>query len=373
LGDEPAAASTLDDALVLGPAAFDGLVGTARVVVCVGTGGVGKTTTAAAIALHGAASGRRAVVITIDPARRLADALGIAAIGNEPRHIEGPWSGELFAVMLDTRGTFDTLVARYAADDAQRDRILANAFYQNVAGALSGTQDYMAMEKLYELHESGRFDLIVVDTPPTRHALAFLDAPRLLTRLLENRVYRVLMAPRGVVRAVNSAAQLFVRQVTRLVGTSVVDDAIAFFRAFEGMEEGFTQRADRVFRLLRSDDAAFVLVAAPRADTVAETRFFTEQLRSAGIAVRALVVNRMTPRSVVVADPPVAAQDLPHARAAREFAAAARAEAEQVEALLAGLGRPVVVAVPLLDGDVHDLDGVGRIEALLFSPGPSDR
>ena len=182
------------------------IVDAAKIVVTCGTGGVGKTTTSAAIALHGARSGRRTIVITIDPARRLADAMGISANTNEPSRVNGPWTGELDALMLDAKGTFDTLVTRYARDETQRSRILENRFYQNVASALSGTQEYMAMEKLHALAESGDYDLIVVDTPPTRHALAFLDAPRMLTRLVENRIYRLLMAPRGFVRAVNSAS-----------------------------------------------------------------------------------------------------------------------------------------------------------------------
>jgi anion-transporting ArsA/GET3 family ATPase len=340
------------------------VVDAARIVVAAGTGGVGKTTTSAAIALHGARCGRRTIVVTIDPARRLADAMGIATTADEPSIVEGPWAGELWALMLDTKGTFDTLVARYARDEAQCRRILDNRFYQNVAGALSGTQEYMAMEKLHALAESGQYDLIVVDTPPTRHALAFLDAPRLLTRLLENRVYRLLMAPRGLVRAVNNAAQLFVRQITRVVGTDVVDDAIAFFRAFEGMEEGFTQRAESMIRLLRSDEAAFVLVAAPRADTVLETKFFVSQLAASNITVRACVVNRMAPRYGAVRAK--GTKDLPHRQAVERLREAAVAEEAHVVSLVAGLGDVVVTRVPLLETDLHDVEGLASIERALF-------
>ena len=340
------------------------IVDAARIVVTIGTGGVGKTTTSAAIALHGARSGRRTIVVTIDPARRLADAMGISATANEPNRVEGPWTGQLYALMLDTKGTFDTLVTRYAADETQCRRILDNRFYQNIAGALSGTQEYMAMEKLHALAESNEYDLIVVDTPPTRHALAFLDAPRMLIRLLENRIYRLLMAPRGLVRAVNSAAHLFIRQITRVVGAEVVDDAIAFFRAFEGMEQGFTERAKTMIELLRSDDTAFVLVAAPRADTVIETKYFVGQLEASNINVRACVINRMAPLFGTVRAK--ATKNLPHRQAVDRLRDAAIAEEAQVASLISGLGEVAVGRVPMLASDLHDLDGIATIEGMLF-------
>ncbi|HEX8769351.1 MAG TPA: ArsA-related P-loop ATPase, partial [Acidimicrobiales bacterium] len=170
------------------------LVSDRSVVVCCGPGGVGKTTTAAVVALEGAMRGRRSVVVTIDPARRLADALGLGSLSDEPRLIDskGRWGGELWALMLDTKSTFDTLVTKYAARPEQAESILSNRFYRNISSALSGTQEYMAMEKLFELHDQNRFDLIVVDTPPTRNALDFIDAPRRLTRFLDNRVFRLL-------------------------------------------------------------------------------------------------------------------------------------------------------------------------------------
>jgi anion-transporting ArsA/GET3 family ATPase len=339
------------------------VVGRAGIVVCAGTGGVGKTTTSAAIGLLAARRGQRAVVVTIDPARRLADALGCGKLDNEPREIVGATDGggSLHALMLHTQETFDALVRRYSKSEEQASRILSSRFYHNIAGSLSGTGDYMAMEKLHELHESGRFDLIVVDTPPTRNALAFLDAPRLISRLLENRLYRVLVTPtRGVARTASSAVHLIVRQLTRVVGTDVVDDAIAFFRAFDGMEHGFEQRANDVLALLRSDDAAFVLVAAPRADTIDEAQHFAARLRESGITVRALVVNRATPR---FGDPSAPPDDSPAAQALRDFRALAAREAAQIELLRAVAPDAPVAVVPLLDEDVRDLDGlelVGR-------------
>ncbi|MEZ5166194.1 MAG: ArsA-related P-loop ATPase [Acidimicrobiales bacterium] len=171
------------------------LVATRDVIVCCGTGGVGKTTTAAATAMAAAAMGRRAAVVTIDPAKRLADALGIDRLHNDATIIDGPWPGTLGALMLDTKATFDDVVRRHAKSEKQAERIFANRFYENISTTLSGTQDYMAVEKLAELHSSGEWDLVVVDTPPTRDALAFLEAPKLLTRLLDNAIYKILISP----------------------------------------------------------------------------------------------------------------------------------------------------------------------------------
>ena len=272
------------------------LVATRRVLVCCGSGGVDKTTTAATLALEAARAGRKAVVVTIDPARRLADALGLEGLTNEPSEIAGDWSGELAALMLDTEATFNGLVATYAGSEEQAEKIMSNRFYRNIAGALSGTQEYMASEKLFELHQETDFDLIVVDTPPTRNALDFLEAPNRLARFLDHRLYRMVTAPtRGLVKAVNVAAQGFLRSVGKVVGGDVIADAIAFFVAFEGMDEGFKERAKRVEALLAADETAFVLVAAPRQDAVEEASFFATTLTDHGIEVRALIVNRMHP------------------------------------------------------------------------------
>src|SRR3989440_4573967 len=238
-----------------------------RILVCCGSGGVGKTTTAAVLALEGARRGRRAVVVTIDPAKRLADALGMESLSNTAHQIEGDWSGELWALMLDTKSTFDALVAKYSANPEQAQGILDNRFYRNIAGALSGTQEYMAMEKLYELNDEERFDLIVVDTPPTRNALDFLDAPRRLTRMLDNRIFRWLMMPtRAYLRAVSVATQAFLRTISRVVGSEVIQDVVNFFQAFEGMEEGFRGRAQEVLELLGDERTAFILVTSPPRD-----------------------------------------------------------------------------------------------------------
>jgi anion-transporting ArsA/GET3 family ATPase len=257
-----------------------------RIVVCTGSGGVGKTTAAAVLALEGARLGLKACVVTIDPAKRLADALGLEGLTNTASKIDGAWPGELWALMLDTKSTFDALVVKNAETTAQSDSILANRFYRNISGALSGTQEYMAMEKLYELHEENDFELIVVDTPPSRNALDFLEAPRRLTRFLDHRLYRILMAPtRGFVKAINVAAQAFLRTMSKVIGGDVVEDAVTFFRAFDGMEQGFRERAERVLDLLTHEETAFILVTAARRDVVEEAAYFASKLREAHIPV----------------------------------------------------------------------------------------
>jgi anion-transporting ArsA/GET3 family ATPase len=346
------------------------LVEQRRILVCCGSGGVGKTTTAAVLALEAAQAGRRAVVVTIDPAKRLADALGLKGLTGTPSRIEGDWPGELWALMLDTKSTFDELVVANASSPEQGERILANRFYRNISGALSGTQEYMAMEKLYELHQDTDFDLVVVDTPPTRNALDFIDAPRRLSRFLDHRLFRMITSPgRGIVRAVNMAAQAFLRTVAKVVGAEVIDDAVAFFQAFEGMEEGFRQRADAVLALLSADDTAFVLVASPRRDTIEEARYFAERLAEAGIAVRALVVNRMHPRfgdGLAEATGERAAtldgSDLGSLyRNLADFQLVASREDEHLAGLADVVAPAPVVRVPFLSTDVHDLEGLAGL------------
>ncbi|MGH9268818.1 MAG: ArsA family ATPase, partial [Acidimicrobiales bacterium] len=279
------------------PASLAAMVEGQSILVCCGSGGVGKTTVAATLGMEAARRGRRACVVTIDPAKRLADALGLEGLGNTPGLVAGDWAGELWALMLDTPSTFDSLVRQYATSEQQALSILSNPVYRNIAGALSGTQEYMAMEKLYELDRDGRFDLIVVDTPPTRSALDFLDAPARLTRFLNNRIFKVLVLPtRSYLKTVSVATMALLRVVSKVVGAEVVSDAVAFFQAFEGMQEGFRRRATAVLGLLAGAGCSFVLVTAPRREAVDEAGYFARRLADAGIGVDALVVNRLHPR-----------------------------------------------------------------------------
>jgi anion-transporting ArsA/GET3 family ATPase len=380
---------------------LDDLVEHGHIVVCCGTGGVGKTTSAAVLALEGARRGRNTVVVTIDPAKRLANALGLSELSNEAHEIDRTvWDrdgdavagGRLSALMLDTKSTFDTLVTRYAQSGEQAARILENRFYRNVSGALSGTQEYMAMEKLHELHEDGGYDLIVVDTPPTRHALDFLDAPHRLTRLLDNRIFRLLMMPtRAYLRVASVAVQTFLRTISKVVGSEVVEDVVAFFRAFEGMEQGFRDRAANVVALLADPGTRFVLVTTPRRDAVEEAEFFAERLDEMGIDVDVLVVNRVHPhfgdeqpeglraRSVELA---ARADDGADGAAARlgalygnlaDFGDIAQRESRHLRGVRERVGTAAVAYVPFLAGDVHDFDGLHELGRLLFDGATASR
>ena len=357
-------------------ASLDEIAAERSVVVCCGSGGVGKTTAAAAVAVVAAERGRRACVVTIDPAKRLADALGLDALTNEPSVVAGVGrdGGELWAMMLDTTATFDDVVRRHAATPEQADTILANRIYRNISGSLSGTQEYMAMEKLHDLHTDGRFDLVVVDTPPTRNALDFLDAPRRLTRFLDHKLFRLLTMPaRSYLRAVSVAAQAFLRSITRVVGGEVVADVLAFFTAFEGMEEGFRERAKSVYDLLEDPATAFLLVASPRRDAVDEAVFFASKLGEAGIAVQALVVNRVHPvfgAGLAPRGGPPAPTGSALAQLERNLAeldAVAGRERSNLAALTRKVAPAPAVTVPFLRGDVHDLDGLRLVGAALFT------
>jgi anion-transporting ArsA/GET3 family ATPase len=286
-----------------------GILDDKEVVVCAGAGGVGKTTTAAAIALKGAMDGKKAAVLTIDPARRLASSLGLQELSNEPTKVSTRKfsavgvkpKGELHALMLDTKTTFDRVVHRYAPTPEQAERIIANRFYRNISSTLSGTQEYMAMEKLYELHSEGGFDVVVIDTPPTRNALDFLDAPQRMNEFFDSRVLRWFLLPYmkaggGIMRVANVAATTFLRIVKRIVGTEVLEDTAEFFANLEGMYDGFKQRAREVAELLQSDATSFVVVTSPSEDSVSEATYFAERLNDSRLPFGALVVNRVHPK-----------------------------------------------------------------------------
>jgi anion-transporting ArsA/GET3 family ATPase len=381
--------------VTLGPAAsFGEVVDRAHIVICCGTGGVGKTTTAAVLAIEGARRGRNAVVVTIDPAKRLAQALGLEALSDTAHEIDRErWDpagdaapgGRLSALMLDPKTTFDSLVTRYASTPEQGERILENRFYRNVSGALGGTQEYMAMEKLHELHEDGGYDLIVIDTPPTRHALDFLDAPARLIRLLDNRIFRLLMMPtRSIVRVAGVAVQAFLRTISRVVGTEVIDDVVAFFRAFEGMEAGFRERAAAVQQLIAGPSTAFVLVTSPRREAVEEAAYFAARLQETGLSVAALAVNRVHPsfgaarpaglRERVATLPGIPGDPAAVARLGAayanlaDFRTVAVHERAELERVRTGIGSAATAFVPYLAHDVHDFGALRQVGGHLFAP-----
>ncbi len=375
-------------------------------IVTCGSGGVGKTTCAAVIAMHGARQGRNAIVVTIDPARRLANALGVESVGNaatvidpklwdpDSERVEG---GSLSAVMLDTKSTFDDLVEKYSADEEQAQRIVENRFYRNLSTALSGTQEYMAMEKLYELHEDADYDLVIVDTPPSRNALDFLDAPDRLTRFLEGRFFRVLTAPaRGGMRVVNRATRGILRAIGRIIGSEVLQDVIEFFSAFEGMYEGFHNRAARVREVLLSDQTAFILVASPRRDTLEEAEYLGGSLRRMGFGIAGAIVNRMHPRfaaslaqatrmrSITLAELSDSLEQEPPDDAGAEersdavaqladlygnlasFQEIAQREDEHLSTLTKMVEPAPVARIPFLGDDVHDLETLRLLENEIF-------
>jgi anion-transporting ArsA/GET3 family ATPase len=359
-----------------------------RIAVCVGSGGVGKTTVAAALALSRALEGQRTLVCTIDPARRLANALGLSTLGNvESRVPEHKFTeaglrprGELHAMMLDVKRTWDDLVTRHAPDPARRDRILRNRLYQQMSAALAGSQEYMAMEKLYELATDRDYDLIVLDTPPTAHALDFLDAPDRIVDFLGNETARTILAPAiGAGKLGLRLAQLgggyIAKTLARFTGQQVLGDLGDFLQSFSGMYEGFKDRAAAVRSLLSRPEVGFVLVCAPSPVSVDEALAFHERLHAESMPVAGVVVNRLTP-DLWRADAPL--PDAPALRGAlgvaggsedlaarlaltlEEHQALARAERRTIARLLDRTAGARAL-VPRLETDVHDLAGLARL------------
>jgi len=271
---------------------------TARVIVACGTGGVGKTSVAAALGVHAAQSGRRAVVITIDPARRLADAIGInETLGNDPQRVPLEATGELWVTMLDVHETFDNLVRETSPTPERAQEVLNNSFYRSLSRSLSGTRDYMAAERLYELYNDNKYDVVIVDTPPSRNALDFLESPERLARFLKHPIVRLLVAPgRGGFRFASAAMTPVLKAISSVVGSDALSGVASFLRAIDGMETEFSRRALAVANTLRGDDTHFVVVTAPSPDALREARHFVSELNRLKIQLRLIVTNRMPPR-----------------------------------------------------------------------------
>src|SRR3954452_16950435 len=273
-----------------------------RIVICAGPGGVGKTTCAAAIAMGLAEAGAKVAVVTIDPAKRLADALGLDELGNEPRLVDPQRftghgveiEGELWALMLDAKRTFDDLIERLAPDERTRDEVFANRIYQQLSSAVAGSQEFTAIAKLYELDQEGGFDLIVLDTPPSRNALDFLDAPSRLTGFFQGRAIRVFLRPAGLGgRILGRGTGIAFSLLQRVTAVDLLRDLSVFFRSLGGMIDGFTERARRVGALLEDPATTFLIVTAPRHDPAEEAMFFHRKLRAAGMPFGGLVINRV--------------------------------------------------------------------------------
>lgn len=346
----------------------------ARIVVACGTGGVGKTTVAAAMGLVAARQGRRVVVLTIDPARRLTDAIGVSdTIGNEPVRVPLDVPGEMWVSMLDVRETFDGLVRDTAATPARAAEVLGNSFYKSLSQSLSGTRDYMAAERLFELAGDSRFDLVVVDTPPSHNALDFLESPERLARFLKHPIVRLLVAPgRGGLRIAGAAMQPVLRIISGIVGSDALSGAVAFLRAFDGMESEFSRRALAVASALRGDDTAFVVVTGPSADALDEAGHFVSELRRLGIDLRLVVTNRMPPvfgDTTVERERELATAATGHLAAAHRLLADLTADAVSARARVddfvrrARHGHPRldVAAADELAVDIHDLASVALL------------
>lgn len=374
-----------------------------RVVVCVGSGGVGKTTVAASLGFQAALEGRKVLILTIDPARRLANSLGLSLQGNvetriDPerfaRHGFSP-RGELWAMTLDLRRTWDDLVTRYAPDEERRERILKNRLYQQVSTTLAGSLEYMAMEKVYELSRDRDYDLLVLDTPPTAHALDFLDAPNRMLDLVDNEAARLMMIPALAagklgLNLFNFGSSFVVKGLARFTGVELLRDLADFLASFQGMYDGFKQRAAATKALLTGGQAAFVLVTSAQAHVVEEAVFFAEELRREDIAVASVVCNRVhvdpaerggatTPHEIALA---LAYERVPNeghpllserlARSIEDLSRIARSDRTEIERLrtVTGAGTPLYL-VPRFDRDVYDLGGLAMVARELFENGNS--
>ena len=367
-------------------ATVDRLLEGKRVVICAGPGGVGKTTAAAAIATGMAARGLRVAVVTIDPAKRLANALGLDALGDEPHLVEASLfaesgitiEGELWAMMLDAKRTFDNLIDHLAPDAAARDEVLNNRIYQELSSAVAGSQEFTAIAKLYELDQSGDYDLIVLDTPPSRNALDFLDAPDRLTGFFQGRAIRMFLRPAGFGgRVIGRGTGVVFSILRRVTGVDLLDDLSVFFRSLGGMIDGFTERATRVKAMLTDPGTTLLLITSPERDPVDETVYFHRRVREQRLPFGGLVVNRLRVAGAMdEALPDDLAERLGDDLAGRveltaaEIAALAARDAANVERLQEALGHPETITVPQLAEDVHDIEGLAHVCEHLFGDAP---
>jgi anion-transporting ArsA/GET3 family ATPase len=329
-------------------------------------------------------------VLTIDPAKRLADSLGLEELGNDARQVDPKlfaeqgveMKGELWAMMLDPKATFDELIARQAPDEESRDRVLQNPIYQQISGALAGSQEYMAMEKLFELHTEGDYDVLVLDTPPSRNALDFLEAPRRLTQFIEGKSLKVFMKPTGfAAKVAGRGATVALSVMKRIVGFDLIADLAEFFNAFSGMVDGFQARAKRVNKLLADPTTCFLVVCGPQGEPIDEAVYFHRKLVEAKLPFGGVIVNKVhypaeDLRGEVDDLPATLAdklgdEDLAQRVAANfsDYQALAERDARNIEHLARELRATGTIRVPYLDEDVHDLAGLAQINRYLFATG----
>jgi anion-transporting ArsA/GET3 family ATPase len=357
-----------------------------RVCVCGGAGGVGKTTTSAAIALGMAAEGAKVAVVTIDPAKRLANALGLHELENEPRRVEPERlagfplevKGELWAMMLDPKRTFDELIERVAPDPERAEEIKANRVYRELSTAVSGSQEFTAVAKLYELDRDGDFDLLVLDTPPSRNALDFLDAPGRLTSFLEGRALKTFIRPTGLgMRVLGRGVSPFLGALRRVTGIDLVGDLSTFFGLLGDMTDDFSARAAQVEAMLRAPTTAFLLVTSAQRAAIDEALWFRRTLDDSGLPFAGVIVNRVHHDLLGGADAEdlrtALSEELPAELADRvaqtfeDYHVLARRDWTGLQQLGSELGDRPLLLVPQLDDDVHDVDGLLRVHRFLFA------
>ena len=380
-----------------------------RIIISAGSGGVGKTTVAASVALWGALEGRRTVVLTIDPARRLATSLGIETIGSDEREIPaeyfrrqriGTVRGSLAAMMLDQKGAWDALVERHAPAEA-RARILANPFYQHLSQTFAGSQEYMAIEQLCVLAESGRYDLIVVDTPPTRHALDFLEAPRRIDDFLDRKVVKWFVRPYfsagwSALRAMNRTAGFLLRRLEQATGVSALAEISDFFSSMGGLFENFHGRVERAYDVLRGATTAFVLVTGPEEQVLGDAEYLSTKMADLRMPLKGVVLNRVHREfrpagRTALARREIGPEDVEQvtglvsgalggpgdeacalAENFVDYQALARGESLRLEQFRVGLPRGIpVVQVPNFARDVHDLESLAAMHGYLFGMKPA--
>jgi anion-transporting ArsA/GET3 family ATPase len=369
-----------------GPPSLEQRLTGKRICICAGSGGVGKTTTSAALALGLARRGKKVAVVTIDPARRLATSLGLGSLDNEPRLVDSALfapagaevRGELWAMMLDAKRTFDDLIARLAPDERTREEVLANRIYQELSSAVAGSQEFTAIAKLYDLDREGNFDVIVLDTPPSRNALDFLDAPGRLTQFFEGRALKVFLAPTGLAaRMVGRGTSVVFSVLTRLTGVDLLSDLSVFFRALGGLIDGFRERARGVEALLGDPATTFLIVTSPEREPAEEAAYFHSKLVEAGLPFGGLIVNRVhrdgldghSAQEVAA----LLAEPLGERLAQRvagnlaDFDVLMQRDRRTIERLSRRLGEPDPIVIPQLDVDVHDIAGLAGVEHHLFA------
>ncbi len=374
-----------------------------EICICAGSGGVGKTTTSAAVAMGMASRGKKVAVLTIDPAKRLANSLGLSELGNEETLVDRErfaeagveMRGELWAMMLDAKRTFDDLIERHAPDEQTRDRILENRIYQEISNAMAGSQEYMAMEKVYELHQEARYDLLVLDTPPTRHALDFIEAPERMTRFIEGKSLQFFLRPgRFGVKILGRSGGLLFSALKRITGIDLLQDLSEFFQSFGDMAEGFSERAQRVKELLGDRRTSFLLVTAPERDPIDDAVYFWRRLDEAKLPIGGAIVNKVHPDFVrmthsaagleptagLAKDALLAAleRSLDGTAGAAQLAGKvaenfenyqmlAERDRENMRLLTRRIPPDQVLEVPYLDEDVHDIHGLAHINRYLFA------